>query len=72
MAFLSRFSDVLRVKLKAHIQNVVSEKTKIATKYDIKIFKGKSIYLKTWPFQKRKYFCKIISLFSCFFFRDFY
>ena len=41
MASLSRFSDVSEQKLNSHIQKAVPEKTKIATKYGIKIFKGK-------------------------------
>ena len=40
MASLYRFSDVSEEQLNAHIQKVVSEKTNIATKYDIKMFKG--------------------------------
>ena len=41
MASPSRFSDVSEKELNAHFQKAVPEKTKIATKYDIKIFKGK-------------------------------
>ena len=41
MGSLSRFSDVSEEELNALIQKVVPEKTKIATKYDIKILKGK-------------------------------
>ena len=41
MASLSRISDVLEEELNALIQKAIPEKTKIATKYDIKIFKGK-------------------------------
>ena len=41
MATLSHFSDVLEVELKAHIQKTAPEKTNIAAKCDIKIFKGK-------------------------------
>ena len=39
MAALSSFSDVLENELNALIQKVIPEKTKIARKYDIKIFK---------------------------------
>ena len=40
MASVSRFWDVLEKELKAHIHKAVPEKTKIATKYDIKVLKG--------------------------------
>ena len=41
MASLSRISDVLEEELNALIQKAVPEKSKIAAKYGIKIFKGK-------------------------------
>ena len=41
MASLFRFFDVSEEELNANILKAVAGKTKIATKYDIKIFKGK-------------------------------
>ena len=41
MESLSRFSKVSEEELNALIQKAVPEKSKVATKYDIKIFKGK-------------------------------
>ena len=42
MASLSRFSDdVSEEELNAFIQKAISEKTKIARKYGIRVFKGK-------------------------------
>ena len=79
MASLSRFSDVWEEELNSHIQKAVPEKTKLGTRYGIKIVKGKKkinlnyqfeIFTRrqlqtakiktrqTWPFKKRKYFCK--------------
>ena len=41
MASLSRFPDVSEKELNAYIQKAVPEKTKIAAKYDIKMFKSR-------------------------------
>ena len=41
MVSLSRFSDAPEEEINAHIQKAVPGKTKIATKYDIKVFKCK-------------------------------
>ena len=41
MVSLSHFKDVSEEELNAHIQKAVPEKTKIATKYGIKVSKSK-------------------------------
>ena len=43
MASGSRFSDVSEDELDCLLENAIPEKTKVATKYGIKIFQGKNL-----------------------------